>query len=453
MGQGGSSTSGQGLTGIQVAAALRITAASQLQRHRDRQVAAAASSDSFSDTTVKASLKRLDQSAYGERRQHEVQAPSASGDGEVKVEVTEYAPEVFRVIRTGEAVEEDVFADEWTLPEERLKMELGEGRSQALFLKSKNLRFMCKTVAEGEVDVLLSILKEYAAYVVEKPNALLMRFYMVLKVQVGKEEGYILCFNDVFGNATTLNEKWDIKGRVPKPGKFKYFPHLLRDAYAPDPYLIDTPRDEVVTDAGAREKHGNVVMVKAEEDKQKLPTHKDKELTRLFWLDEKQREKVVGQLLSDYAFLRGVGLMDYSILIGVSYNETKTSRLGKRYVVIKNMKAPHMVGFGDGADPVEVRPGSPRVRKNSSGEADDGSSARHRAVSEFDEGVHSLFDQEIYYIGIIDMLTKYGTAKKAANFFKSFLWHNDTLSTIPPKEYESRIARFTRIVFPVVSQS
>ncbi|KAK7197227.1 phosphatidylinositol-4-phosphate 5-kinase-like protein [Novymonas esmeraldas] len=446
MGQGGAATSGRGLTALQVAAALKAAAAVQLG---DAASAAAVSSPTLRRTRSgvaehSSAIKPEDCSAV-----QELTAPSSdAGGARVDVRVTEYAPSVFHFVRQVEGVADAHFADEWSLPEERLRMELGEGRSQALFLKSKSMAFMCKTIAVEEVQVLLRVLRAYALHISANPSSLLMRFYMLLRVSVGKEEGYILCFNDVFGAATVLHEKWDIKGRVPKPGKYEYFPHLIRRAYEPDPYLIETPknRDVVVNPAAAEAQQHlhdgrDAVVVKGAEDAQKLSTLHDKDLTRLFWLPHKTRKRLLQQLLSDYVFLRDAGLMDYSLLIGVAYQESKQSRSGKRYV-IENMKMTAPRGAASASPCVEVRPASPVASGNKA--------MKFITLSEFANGVHSLYDQEIYYIGIIDMLTTYTIKKKSANFFKSFLWEQDTLSTVPPSRYAQRITSFTKLIFPSV---
>lgn len=432
----GAATSGRGLTGALVAAALRATAAEKLQRHRDEAVAGdggeyAARDVKRTRSSIQCSALSVDPAAY------HAQSTLTVPVGTTSVTVTEYAPDVFRFIRGAEGIAEELFCDEWNLPEERSTMALGEGRSQALFLKSVNMEFMCKTIAEDEVHVLQAILKDYTKHIVEEPDSLLMRFYMLLKVQEAKEVGYIVCFGDVFRSATALNEKWDIKGRVPKPGKFRHFPHLVRRAYEPDPYLIDTPRDDVDTDS-TRTSREDVVVVN-DKDKFSIRTNKDKDLTRLFWLPKERRDRLTSQLFSDYLFLGSMGLMDYSLLVGVSYNDNKVSRQGKRYMVIRNMKMMHELGKGV-SEGVEERPGFP-----------------HRAgrgfesLSAFAQGISSLFDQEVYYIGVIDMLTAYSFKKKFANFCKSFLWEQNALSTIPPKEYQRRIMKYTTVIFPEVS--
>jgi hypothetical protein len=445
MGQG-AATSGQGLTALQVAAALKAAATVQVERSGD-----ASATVRRTTSGIEAYSKTIRPEDCSKTLELTVSAPGKGG-ATTEVHITEYAPDVFSFLRRIEGVSEEWFAREWSLPEERLRMELGEGRSQALFLKSKTMAFMCKTIAEEEVHVLLQVLRDFTLHIATNPNSVLMRFYLLMKVTVGKEMGYILCFNDVFGAASVLHEKWDIKGRVPKPGKYLYYPHLIRHAYEPDPYLIQTPHSrDVIVDTHEEGKddttnHDAAVVLRGAEDTVKLSTLHDKDLTRLFWLPQDTRKRLLQQLFKDYNFLMKAGLMDYSLLIGVAYQENKTSRSGKKYV-IENMKMCSPPGEPHTSPRAERRPSSPDAK--ASGDFPD-VAARAANLSEFVRGVHSLYDQEIYYIGIIDVLTAYSAKKKAANFFKSFLWEQDTLSTIPPKQYGRRITSFTKLIFPEV---
>ncbi|EPY27185.1 phosphatidylinositol-4-phosphate 5-kinase [Angomonas deanei] len=419
---GGSATSGRSLTAAQVSEAVERVAASFVEQEPKPAPIRRTKSG------LSQSLTNVEEEWFSETREHSFQV-----DG-VEVSVVEYCPRVFHFIRQVEAVDDNFFAEEWRLQKNKVEMNLGEGRSQALFLKSKNFEFMCKTIAEGEADVLCKVLKTYTSHIVDHPNSLLSRFYLLIKVQVAKDFGYLLCFGDVFGNASYLNEKWDIKGRIPKPGKYLSYPHLIRHAYEPDPHLIETPRERQrrANDAPAQEDEIEV----APEDKMTIWTRKDKDLTRLFWVENPTRDKLVNQILLDYGWLETAGLMDYSLLIGVAYKEGKQSRKGKHYI-IKNMRVDPLE---DGEEaPAERRPSAQHPRPSG-----------FEPLSEFADGISSLNDQEVYYIGIIDMLTEYGAAKKFANFFKGFLWTDETLSTIPPPAYKKRIATFTELIFPSI---
>jgi len=52
------------------------------------------------------------------------------------------------------------------------------------------------------------------------------------------------------------------------------------------------------------------------------------------------------------------------------------------------------------------------------------------------------FYDEIYFVGIIDSLTKYTMRKKIAHLLKTFWWERKSLSTVEPKYYARRFLHF-----------
>ncbi|CAC9548743.1 phosphatidylinositol-4-phosphate 5-kinase-like protein [Leishmania infantum JPCM5] len=450
MGQvGGTATSGRGLTALQVAAALRVTAAARLKKAEAATLSSQAMHSTHCSLAEQSkAIKPEDCSAV-----QQLTVPSTDHKGKhVKVRVTEYAPEVFSFLRQLKGVTDPQFADEWSLPENRLKMEMGEGRSQAFFLKSKTMLFMCKTISVEEVRALLRVLRAYTLHITAHPSSLLMRFYMLLKVSVRNEEGYILCFNDVFGAASVLHEKWDIKGRVPKNGKHLHYPHLIRSGYEPDPHVTKTRKNPHVLAnpaIDASQQHPgreSAVVVRGTEGAQGLPTLHDKDLTRLFWAPRTARKRLVEELLRDYDFLKNAGMMDYSLLIGVAYQDDKTRPPEKRYG-IENTNVASSSGVAPVSTSAEVRPATLAQDNHPFG-----TRTTLTTFPEFANGVRSFDDQEVYYIGVIDVLTTYTLKKKGANFFKSLLWKQKTLSTIPPDRYAHRITSFTELIFPDVKE-
>ncbi|CBZ25877.1 phosphatidylinositol-4-phosphate 5-kinase-like protein [Leishmania mexicana MHOM/GT/2001/U1103] len=450
MGQvGGTATSGRGLTALQVAVALKVTAAAWLKKAE----APTSSSQAMHSThcSPDEQFKAIKPEDCSTLQQLTVLSTDHKGK-QVKVRVTEYAPNVFSFLRHLKGVTESQFADEWSLPENRLKMEMGEGRSQALFLKSRTMLFMCKTISAEEVHALLRVLRAYTLHIIAHPSSLLMRFYRLLKVSVRSEVGYILCFNNVFDVAAVLHEKWDIKGRVPKNRKHPHYSHLIRSGYEPDPHVTKTRKNRhVIANPAidAPQQHPDregAVVVRGNEDAQRLPTLHDKDLTRRFWLPRTIRKRLVEELLHDYDFLKNAGMMDYSLLIGVAYQDDKTQPADKRYG-IESTNMTSSSGVAPASTSAEVRPASLAQDNHPSGEM-----TTLTTFPEFANGVHSFDDQEVYYIGIIDVLTTYTLKKRSANFFKSLLWEQKTLSTIPPDRYARRITSFTGLIFPDVRE-
>ncbi|SCU67383.1 phosphatidylinositol-4-phosphate 5-kinase, putative [Trypanosoma equiperdum] len=425
----GAATSGKGLTGRQVAAALKYASKPSGEEHEERSKLTEDAENEQEgnkregDTVA---LEHITEEKCRNGRRLSVLCPY--GNGKEPMNVYEYAPDVFYLLRKLDGFDKKTFADEWDLPNERQDLELSEGRSMALFLESKSKYLLCKIIAKVEVDVLLHLLPRYAKHFREHSNTLLMRFYMLLRVEFRGELGYVLCFGDVFAPCRTLNEKWDLKGRRPKPGKYKHFAKLFQHPYDSTTGQSTTPGTDTTQYFPSGTGISGLKEMPKATDKNKLATKKDKDLTRYFWLDKEQREKLLLTLRDDCKFLASVGLMDYSLLIGVAYEEKGISNPTKR---LRSMRMPYpRCGPPEGA--MENRP---EWTMTCGGEC------------KFSKGIFSLYNQEVYYIGVIDVLTPYTFKKKLAKLFKSFLWRMDTLSTIPPLKYCERILQFTEDIF------
>ena len=130
----------------------------------------------------------------------------------------------------------------------------------------------------------------------------------------------------------------------------------------------------------------------------------DKNLQRQFLLNADDRKSLISQLQSDFEFLKCEGLMDYSILIGV--------------LRLKDI-------------PTETASDMNQMH---------------------DDQEYNVFlsrnAEEMYFIGIIDTLTVYGWKKRISNFFKSFIWDQQTLSTIAPDLYYKRLLMYSETIFP-----
>jgi len=61
--------------------------------------------------------------------------------------------------------------------------------------------------------------------------------------------------------------------------------------------------------------------------------------------------------------------------------------------------------------------------------------------------------KEVYHVGLIDFLSRYYLAKKTAHFFKSALWEDQMLSTVPPEFYANRFKEYLPTIFPELTKS
>jgi len=151
---------------------------------------------------------------------------------------------------------------------------------------------------------------------------------------------------------------------------------------------------------------------------------KDMDLQHLFYLDTETRHRLVSQIRIDAELLKSLNLMDYSLLIGIHYMKypnteyqrvdptTKPSVPGEELILEKN---PPLHRRDYGGLQAREHDGTPLA--------------------------------EIYFIGIIDILTTYTTMKSAENFVKSLFVNKHAISSVPPDEYATRFQRFADNIF------
>lgn len=419
---GGAATSGAQITGAQLAKAIREASLRAPDVALDNNIVPQ------SVTERSGSFCSGAANVYAEEQTFEFDFGDDEGHKST-MRVTSYAPQAFRHLRWLEGVAEEHFVEEWTLPDDRSKPELGEGRSMAMFLKSNNMDYMCKTISPVEVEVLRGVLEAYSTYLVEKQHSLLMRFLMLLKIEANNDIGYLLVFSDCFATCPRLNERWDIKGRIPKPGKFLHFPSQGEPYGVPEPpsaFNTNTSHS-VYGDPKEENPPGSPTS-------RSIRTKKDKELTRVFWCETERRDELLKQLNADFDFLCSNGLMDYSILVGVRYNNENLPEMRQDAHLHDPASPPRADVQG-----VEIRPDRVPFGRGSAGQ--------HVSRCKYHEGIESVGGHETYYIGIIDMLTVYNGKKMSANFFKGFLWDAATLSTVPPETYRERISTYANLIF------
>ena len=205
-----------------------------------------------------------------------------------KLRITDYAPRVFRYMREdpafGNNISHEDWLDEWTKTKNQpSKGELGSGKSGATFVPSIHGHYLIKTIDKKEAEMQVRILADYMNYSKQNKNSLLMRILNLLRIEELENERdkvgttkYLVVAESVDDVPKALKMqllKWDLKGRVPKPGKL---PHPGRVA------------------GGIR---------------------KDKDLLRDFRLTPTAFKQVINQLMRDTRYLKRHNLMDYSLFI------------------------------------------------------------------------------------------------------------------------------------------
>jgi 1-phosphatidylinositol-4-phosphate 5-kinase len=202
--------------------------------------------------------------------------PSARYDFKFK----DYAPWVFRELR-----EEHFHIDPadylLSLTSKYILSELGSpGKSGSFFYFSRDYRFIIKTIHYTEHKFLRSVLKQYHQHIMDNPHTLISRFYGLHRVKLPRgRKIHFLIMNNLFPPHKDIHETYDLKGST------------VGRLY---------PEEKAADNPGAVLKDINWI-----------------ERDRTIELGPYKRALLVEQLRRDVEFLRSIGVMDYSLLIGL----------------------------------------------------------------------------------------------------------------------------------------
>jgi len=319
--------------------------------------------------------------------------------GEMKCLFWDYTPKVFSNLRYMNGIPDDVFYSSLD-PVSILLSSCGEksgGRSGSFFIQTPDKKFLLKTIPKNEAHLIRKILPNYYSYLAYNPNSLLSfsRLYGSYGVKVPPgQKLYIVALGNIFNTDNILHERYDLKGSWINRTAGKNFnpvKHLGMD--------IDFKR------------------------KLNLPP--------------KIKELFIQQISSDSKFLQSLGLIDYSLLIGIHKIDTeKTGITGfKASVPTKHpfddrSKSP----FGDD----DIDPFDGHIQTPSFSDIIDQSKFHN-----YQGGVLSEDGTEIYYLGIIDFLTSYNYSKKQERFLKTKILRKDKkgVSVQNPAKYSDRFVK------------
>ncbi|KAL5032172.1 hypothetical protein BDV3_000763 [Batrachochytrium dendrobatidis] len=344
--------------------------------------------------------------------------PSSKYDFKFK----DYAPWVFRRVRDSFHVDPAEYL--LSLTGKYVLSELGSpGKSGSFFYYSQDYRFIIKTIHHSEHKFILKILEYYYNHIRSNPHTLLSRIFGLHRVKLpGNRKIHFVVMGNVFPPNKDIHEVYDLKGSI-------------------------------------------VGRSISEEEACKNPRAVMKDLN---WLDRsrkmllgtEKRRLLIEQIERDCAFLVVQKIMDYSLLVGLhdvvkgnrdnirdltlsvfepnpetlSRRATAANRMSKAQVIRKAMVE---------SDIMQLGPSSSKLPDNAPPE-------RRYCIFYQDEGGFRATDEtnmplkEIYYIGIIDIFTKYSATKKVEHFFKSFGNDSTKISAVNPMLYGKRFIEFMR---------
>ncbi|KAG0271713.1 Phosphatidylinositol-4-phosphate 5-kinase [Linnemannia exigua] len=342
--------------------------------------------------------------------------PSSKYDFKFK----DYAPWVFRNLREDFHIDASDYL--MSLTSKYILSELGSpGKSGSFFYFSQDYRFIIKTIHHAEHKFMRKILKDYFNHVKQNPHTLLCRFFGLHRVKLphGRKIHFVVMGN-VFPPNRDIHETYDLKGST------------LGRAIS-DEELNNNPR--------ATQKDLNWVN-----------------RNRKLELGPEKRHLFVEQTKRDVELLARLNIMDYSLLIGIHDLE----RGNKDNIRDNTLKVFHpdttkqLVREPSRRDKREskvnalrmaVKVSDPQALGPSTLPSDSFSERRHCIFYADDGGLLSTNEQnvrgeDLYYLGIIDILTPYNYVKKIEHYWKAMSQDRHAISSVNPREYASRFLSF-----------
>lgn len=373
----------------------------------------------------------------------------------------DYAPAVFRTIRTAFGISNEEYLSSIGISQLRSGLLFGSisclyemissGRSGSFFYSTHDNKYILKTIPMGESVILRKILFDYYTHVIKYPNTLLTRFCgLHALIRNGRKLIFVVMQN-IFLNKVPVHESYDLKGSTVG----RSTPLALR---SPGVALKDN-------DFGARK----------------------------LYIRSEIKQKLIKQIQLDSALLAKHNLNDYSFLLGVhtsfdgpldkrksppcpspSHNlfqqfyggiecaalidpskEATRKEVAAMYDINNLVVTEDKEDTWEYVDMAKDRPGIvplSTVRYGSGTNSPNGPDsptnnnsllpAYPKQATPLPTDPSRPLRYEIYFVGIIDMLTDYGMKKRGEHYSKSIIYDSKQVSCIAPQEYLVRYIEY-----------
>ena len=260
------------------------------------------------------------------------------------VTFTEYEPYQFRRVRHAFGVDDSRYLEEFSSTiKERL---IEGGASGAFFFFSKGEAYIAKSCTTGELDNLIVNAEKYADHMTSNRKSYITRIFGVYMLRIYGTDLHFFVMNNLFltGENEKISEKYDIKGSYvkrnasyPRDGGKATCTHChQRFVYKQKKYVktdkglaagktaennlgIETGRNFTQRRSSIRQAQRCHHTVDGAHEPNLVM--KDNDLKYKLRLTEKDADVLLDQLQKDSLFLRKIGVMDYSLLIGVNNTE------------------------------------------------------------------------------------------------------------------------------------
>jgi hypothetical protein len=275
------------------------------------------------------------------------------------------------------------------------------GKSGSLFYYTRDGKFIVKTIKRDEYKFIKQILPDYFDHLKTNPLSLLPKFLgcyvLTRKFKKKRDKIYFIVMINVFATSKHIHIRYDLKGS--RIGR------------------------RVLT--GKRDAE---IMAKGDLALKDLDLENRKEK---IYIGDKT-EILLKQIKNDADFLCKIGTNDYSLLLGIHYID-KERKPGQHFSFTNFLQSKSNAIMEDSI-----------IKETSlSDKSCDSRQEKLKALIDFEDGgIISETGNEVYFVGIIDILTKFNWKKKCEHFAKMVRYCSNNMSCTPPQMYRDRFVNY-----------
>ena len=274
------------------------------------------------------------------------------------------------------------------------------GKSGSLFYYTRDGKFIVKTIKKDEYKFIKQILPDYFRHLKTYPLSLLPKFLgcyvLTRKIKKKRDKIYFIVMLNVFATSKHIHIRYDLKGS--RVGR------------------------RVLT--GKRDAE---IMAKGDLALKDLDLEKRKEK---MYIGDKN-DILLKQIKNDADFLCKIEANDYSLLLGIHYinKEKKTTN--------NQLNTTNVIQNKTNIEDSFLK------ESTLSDKSCDSRQEKLKALIDFEDGgIISETGNEVYFVGIIDILTKFGFKKKCEHFIKMLRYCSNNMSCTPPQMYRDRFVNY-----------
>ena len=333
------------------------------------------------------------------------------------------------------------------------------GSSGSLFYYTRDGKFILKTISQNEYKTMKRILPDYYHHLVMYKNTFLPKFFgcykLIKKVKKKKIFVYFIIMMNVFSTSKQIHVRFDLKGST-----------LGREVLSKQEKNNQT-YEEILGKYSFALKDLDFDYFK-----------------KNIYINDNICNEIIDQLNADSLLLKKCNINDYSLLIGIhrkkyhipnnlyintninninedniSENIINKSQLSLSYDINKNKQSTKNINniitnkknikineeySSDSISITSINSKNDSQDKINIDYNKSKNKNHHHEIILNDNGIYNEKHREIYYIGIIDILTNYNALKKCEFCYKSIRYCTNQMSCICPDKYQQRFINYIK---------